>query len=77
MALIQNTYNFIHSAPPQAQNIGRISIAKTLALSLAARPSGRIANWDLFCQAKRLPAADLPPAPIAAVAKNIFFVSRI
>src|ERR1700727_2110241 len=47
--------NFNHSAPPQALDIGRIGIAKTVAQFATAHPTGRIANWGLFCQAKRLP----------------------
>jgi hypothetical protein len=31
--------------------------SQTVAQFAAAHPAGRIANWDLFCQAKRLPAA--------------------
>ena len=38
-------------------NTGRIRITKTVAQFAAAHPAGRIANWGLFCQAKRLPAA--------------------
>src|SRR5580700_12000111 len=44
--------NFNHSAPPQALDIGRIRIAKTVAQFAAAHPTGRIANGGLFCQAK-------------------------
>src|SRR6267143_3906708 len=49
--------NFIHSAPPQAPDPGRIGIAKTVAQFAAAHLSGRIANQGLLCQAKRLPEA--------------------
>ena len=38
------TYNFIHSAPPQAPTPAEIGIAKTVAQFAAARRSGRIAN---------------------------------
>jgi hypothetical protein len=40
----QKRNNFIHSATPQAQHTGRISIAKTGAWFAAAHPLGRIAN---------------------------------
>src|ERR1700722_12844889 len=49
--------NFIHSAPPQALATGRIRIAETVSQFAAVHPTGRIANWGLFCQAKRLPEA--------------------
>jgi hypothetical protein len=49
--------NFIHSAPPQAPDPGRIGITKTVAQFAAAQLSGRIANQGLLCQAKRLPEA--------------------
>src|ERR1700730_5103520 len=44
----KNNY-FIHSAPPQTLETGRIRIAKTVAQFAAAHPAGRIDHSGLFC----------------------------
>src|SRR5258706_4636343 len=54
---LKKNNNFIHSARRKHWKPGRIRIAKIVAQFAAAHPSGRIANWGLFCQAKRLPQA--------------------
>jgi hypothetical protein len=62
--------NFIHSAPPQAPDPGRIGIGRTVAQFAVADLSGRIANRALLCQAKRLPEAITCVSAHAASAKR-------
>jgi hypothetical protein len=52
---LKKNNNFIHSAPRRALNVRANQVGQTVAQFAAAHPEGRIANWDLFCQAKRLP----------------------